>query len=176
MLPSELPALRRVPPGLLHLTLAFLGSVGPEAVGPAREALRAAARSAEPFPVRLRGLGRFPITGTPAVVWLGADRRAPELGELVGRVRAELAALDLPFDDGPFRPHVTLARVRRRPGAAGEGAIARVVGGPSRGRLDFLAERVHLVESVLARTGARYRLVEEAMLGGGSGRTESTAR
>lgn len=169
LLPGDLPALRRLPATLLHLTLAFLGSVRAASAGPAGEALRAAARPSLPFTLRLEALGRFPETGPPAVVWLGTARGAAELVELAARLRAELAARDLPFDGKPFRPHVTLARLS--PGASPDDALSieRALQAITVPRLDFLADRIQLVESVRSRKGSRYAQLEEAVFGGGQG-------
>lgn len=165
LLPGDLPALRRVPAAQLHLTLAFIGSVPVSAIVSAGAALRAAAAAAVPITVRLEHQGRFPQAGPAAVLWLGASVGAPALGELALRLRAELGVRGVPHDAKPFRPHVTLARVRQA-GRVETDAIGALPTSLPPVALDFRADRVHLVESVLARGGARYTLLEEAMLGG----------
>ncbi len=97
----------------LHLTLAFLDDqpVGLlEEVHLALEALHVPA-----FELQPKGIGTFG-SRAPATLWAGL-RDSDALAELHRRVRgaARLAGLDLPRER--FRPHVTLARFRRPPGA-----------------------------------------------------------
>ena len=91
-----------------HITLAFLGEVPPERVGEATEIL---ARCAGTFPapeIALTGFGYF---GKPqnAILTLMAES-TPSLIPLNAALRGALAGANLPFDPGPFSPHVTLAR------------------------------------------------------------------
>ena len=72
---------------------------------------------------------------------------------------------DLPFDDKPFRPHVTLARVKRdvdRSALVELRAALDAVEAPS---LRFRADRVHLVESRLSPKGPRYASLQAVPLG-----------
>jgi len=111
---TDLPAgVRRFAAEDLHLTVAFLGSVGEEA---ARRAWAACGLASSP-----------PIAATLAeVVPMGSPRRfsalAAELAEghreacdLIDALRAPmLAAAGSRPDTRPPRPHVTVARLRRR--------------------------------------------------------------
>lgn len=165
VLPGDLRGLRRVPAALLHLTLAFIGSVPAETVQPARDALRAAARSSAPIDACLDRLGRFPRSGPPAVLWLGAGTGAKELGAVADRVRARLEERDLPFDHKPFAAHVTLARVTPAVELEDARSIEGRLAATAVPRLDFRVDSIQLVESVLSRKGARYVQLEEAALG-----------
>jgi 2'-5' RNA ligase len=92
-----------------HLTLAFLGEVSIGGRLRALHALWHAARSAAPFEVLLPGrLGRF----GERVLWAAVETDDDALVALVATIRQELASVDLPYDDRPFRAHVTLARGR----------------------------------------------------------------
>ena len=101
------------PPGNLHLTLAFLGEVGPAAVEGASTAVAAAAVGAPSFAVRWGEPGVFPSKSRPRVFWLGVDADA-RLGALHGALVGELVERALPVEARPYRPHLTLARLRRR--------------------------------------------------------------
>ena len=100
----------------LHLTLAFLGEIGEESLELASAEVRAAARRGRAWPLRWTSPGVFPPKGTPRVLWLGADG-----GEALAHTHEELStglkAAGLVTGVRafrPFRPHLTLARVRRR--------------------------------------------------------------
>jgi RNA 2',3'-cyclic 3'-phosphodiesterase len=152
----DIPALRRVRPELMHVTLAFLGAVPDERLDDAAAAVRDAAEGWRSFAVSLDRLGRFPLSGAPTVTWLGIGRGATEIAALAEAVRRALAAHEVPFDAKPFRPHLTLARVRER---AGRQEVRAIVAAVERGRvpqLDFVAREVSVVESALSSKGPRY--------------------
>jgi 2'-5' RNA ligase len=108
------PGLRRFQPADLHLTLAFLGACGED------RALRAWQAVAP--------IGHAPIRAS-AGAWraMGPLRRPSAYALTLGRGRrltarlieacraAALAGADLPRDERPPLPHITLARPRRRP-------------------------------------------------------------
>lgn len=137
---------RFVPEGNHHLTLAFLGEVDEAGARAAMDALDAACAGAGPVVLAANGLGTFG-RGRDATLWLGVEK-TDELVALAGRLRRELAACGLAFDEKDFLPHVTLARRARVPrGALGELAFP----------LPDEARRVTLFRSTLASDGARYK-------------------
>jgi 2'-5' RNA ligase len=96
----------------LHFTLAFLGEqqeTAAEAAAAAGEAARSPA-----FPIHIAGAGAFPSLARPRVAWLGLREGAEPLCALADRLRAALTANGLTFDEKPFRPHLTVARLRHK--------------------------------------------------------------
>ena len=137
---------RFVPAENRHLTLAFLGEVGEADVRLAMSALDAACAGVGPVPLAAAGLGTFG-RGRDATLWLGIEKN-DELQDLAARVRAELAARDLTYDEKDFLPHVTLARRARMPrGDLGDLAFP----------LPDEARDVTLFRSILGPSGARYK-------------------
>jgi RNA 2',3'-cyclic 3'-phosphodiesterase len=106
---TDLPGARWTPAGQLHLTLHFLGDTPAVAVSPLIDAL--AAIDSPPLVLSFEGLTTFPSIRTPRVL---VARLAPTPGviSLADTVRRAAADLDLRTEDRPFRPHVTLARLR----------------------------------------------------------------
>ena len=145
---------RFVPAGNLHLTLAFLGELDEAGTRAAMGALEAACAGTGPVGLAAEGLGTFG-RGRSTTLWLGI-RPTDELALLAKRVREELAAHGLAYDEKPFRPHVTLARRARLSRAAlGDLAFPR----PDEAR------RVTLFRSVLGPDGARYKPLRTVDLG-----------
>jgi RNA 2',3'-cyclic 3'-phosphodiesterase len=72
--------------------------------------------AAPPMRLRLAGAGRFGSLRRPQVAWAGFDGDVGPLTVLADAL-AELArGLDLPVEERPFRPHLTLGRwAPRRP-------------------------------------------------------------
>ena len=165
LLPPALPALKRVRPELMHVTLAFLGWTPDERLDAAGEATRAAAAGHRAFDLTFTGAGRFPPSGRLRVVWLGIGDGADALARLADSVAAQLRDRQLSFDDRPFAPHLTLARVRDEASAAEARTVAAAVETIAVPELRAHIDRVALVESALSPKGPRYSSRLEVPLG-----------
>ncbi|RZU54425.1 2'-5' RNA ligase [Krasilnikovia cinnamomea] len=101
-----------------HVTLAFLGEVPDERAPAVSEALRRtadgwrAAGSGAPR-LRLSGGGRFG-RGRFTVLWVGVDGDLDAVQRLSKQVRREFKRDRLPYDERPFKPHLTVARPGER--------------------------------------------------------------
>ncbi|HUR95576.1 MAG TPA: RNA 2',3'-cyclic phosphodiesterase [Gemmatimonadales bacterium] len=136
----------------LHLTLKFYGEVAPERLEVIEESVRFASQGTGPLALRLDTLGAFPSVVRPRVLFVGIE--APATLELL-QDRLERGGEEIGFapEGAPFRPHVTLGRVReghRIPA----GALDEY--GVSHARAPFLGSVLVLYESVLTTKGPRY--------------------
>ncbi len=154
---AEMPG-RPVPPANWHLTLRFLGEVDEVAVDRLLAALDQAVLGS-PFRVRWGALGAFPKPGRAGVLWVGVDGDGGALEALAGRVDEALGDAGFPPEDRPFRPHLTISRMRP------EEDLRGVLG--EAGALDvaMAVDRVTVFQSRLGRGGAQYRVVAEFPLG-----------
>jgi 2'-5' RNA ligase len=109
-LDPNIRGVRWLEPRHMHLTLAFLGSVGAEVQKTLSEKLRAI--SWKSFFLPLIGLGTFPGKGWPKIIWIGVGSGHPHLFQLHKRVQEAILAAGLDPDLRSFHPHVTLARCR----------------------------------------------------------------
>lgn len=161
--------LRRVAPDLgwiaaerLHLTLKFLGELPESTALVVAEAVREIVARHDVVPMVLGGVGAFPSLRRPRVIWLGIGRE-PRLELLQNDIESRCAELGFEVEGRPFRPHVTLARVRARLDA-GE---TRVLASAAR-RVTFRetvnAEAVDLMRSELSPAGARHTLLASSPL------------
>jgi 2'-5' RNA ligase len=110
------PDARWVRPESLHVTLKFIGEKSEESVENIKLALSSI--QANPIEITLRGYGFFPTPKAPRVFWIGIES-GPQLAALAKAVDDAVAALEVPREDHPFSPHLTLARGGRRSGAPG---------------------------------------------------------
>lgn len=99
---------RYAPADNYHMTLAFLGEVSSEQLPDVRQALNAfAARFGAPQ-LTLCGLSFF---ARPAnAILVRTIKSEEDLSAMRTALLDELTLRGLPFTDGPFSPHVTLAR------------------------------------------------------------------
>ncbi|MGA3539187.1 RNA 2',3'-cyclic phosphodiesterase [Micromonosporaceae bacterium DT194] len=114
---------RLADPENLHLTLAFLGEVDddrqPDVEAALAQAVADRRRWAPSIPmVQVGGGGRFG-RGPATVLWAGLRGDVEGLNVLSRLVRVQLRQGRLPFDDKPFRPHLTIARPGDRIDAEG---------------------------------------------------------
>lgn len=136
----------------LHLTLKFFGEVSPERLDVIEEAVRFAAQGTGALHLQLHELGAFPSMVRPRVLWVGIDA-PPALELLYDRLERGGEAIGFAPEGAPFRPHVTLGRVReghRLPALALDEAGRWLTAVP------FLATQLVLYESVLTTQGPRY--------------------
>lgn len=107
-----IPGARWLRPGEFHVTLRFLGELGPERAVDVAEALDQV--EFEPFDLSLRGVGHFPPRGAAKALWAGVTASEPLL-QLYRRIDRTMARIGLPADERKFHPHVTVARMSGTP-------------------------------------------------------------
>jgi 2'-5' RNA ligase len=150
--------LKCVEPGNLHINLKFLGEVSDELAPEIRGKVDALRGSGE-FDVLLRGIGAFPNTNFVRVIWAGAH--SEKLVLLAKLMDAEMAELGFKRE-GDYKAHVTLARVRKKPGAWINGLFS------ANTDKDFGILRVKdvcLIKSVLTKKGPEYAGIHAVNLG-----------
>lgn len=141
---------RWVRPEGIHLTLRFLGEVGPERLEPIVAAGRAVPAGEAPR-LRLGDLGAFPGRGRPRVIWVGLEEAGAALDRLREGLESELERAGFAREGRDWSPHLTLGRVR--PGGDPRASLAA---GAAPASLEFEAREFVLMESRLEPSGARY--------------------
>lgn len=145
---AERPGLRLLPAESLHVTLAFLGARPDEEA----ESIGAAALACA-APVHALELGRPSWLGRGGVLAVDVVDGEGACGRLQAAVSDALVALGAYEPEArAFRPHVTVARVRR-----GARVARSLPAGPA--HPPFAASALTLYESLLSPKGARYRRV-----------------
>ncbi len=148
-------AVRWISPEQLHLTLQFLGNVPADRLDQLAAALRDACARTAPLQLALEGVGCFPNTRNPRVLWIGIQGDLEPLGKLQEQIAQETKNFGDHGEQRAFQPHLTIGRVKA------SGAEGRKVGQaiacttvPKLG--DWTIRQVLLVQSELSSNGARY--------------------
>jgi RNA 2',3'-cyclic 3'-phosphodiesterase len=141
----------------IHLTLKFLGEVPQVKLQAIQEALVRACMHFGPFTFTVGGLGCFPNTRRPRVVWVGVQEDTGELASLQKAVEREVSPLGFPAEARGFTPHLTLARVRDDVGFREVELLGKAVDDfESEERAEMQVRAVSLVKSDLKPGGAVY--------------------
>jgi 2'-5' RNA ligase len=98
----------------IHLTLKFLGNVAPELIEEIKPVLNDIASESGPIHIEPAGCGAFPTLKSPRVIWVGLHGQIGPLSELARRVEAAMVPLGFKPEDRPFKPHLTVGRVKGR--------------------------------------------------------------
>jgi 2'-5' RNA ligase len=153
-----------VRPEGIHLTLKFLGAVEQDVLERLSLVLRPAVERLDPFELKAQGAGCFPSLRNPRVVWTGLIGEEDAVSRLQREIETITAGLGFPAEDRPFKPHLTLGRVKSPKGKI---PLIRMIEANSHLDLgSFRAERVILFRSDLRPEGAVYTKLQEFFLMG----------
>ena len=96
----------------MHFTLLFLGDISEETVEDVKKKI--ALIKFKPIDVSFMHVGAFPNPNFPRVLWIGTDdASAEQLVELARQVEEKLGPLGF-RSDKPFKPHLTIFRVKNK--------------------------------------------------------------
>lgn len=148
----------------MHLTLKFLGDVPASSLELLTQMLSAEADSCTSFDISIGGLGSFPNSKRPRVLYIGIQAPA-ELEALRHGIEFAAARLGYESDARPFTPHLTLGRVRQNITLAEQQRIRLAL---DEIRIDSLGavrvDSVHLYKSELQPAGPVYTKLFSAPL------------
>ena len=105
-------AVRWVAPANRHITLTFLGRTRAAQIPALLDLLSSLGQTTAPLQVQLDRICRFPHAGSAVIA--ATVRPATALSALSEQVQAGCEALGFQRDRRPFRPHITLGRIRQR--------------------------------------------------------------
>jgi RNA 2',3'-cyclic 3'-phosphodiesterase len=103
-------------PEKTHLTLKFFGNVPSENIARVSAAAARVVDKFHSFQIRIGGTGVFGKPSRPQVLWIGVEDPSGRLSELQRRLEEEFAVEGFPREDRVYKPHLTLARLRRLDG------------------------------------------------------------
>jgi RNA 2',3'-cyclic 3'-phosphodiesterase len=150
----------------VHLTVKFLGDVESDALPAISDAVATAVAEMPPVAIEVAGLGCFPNTQRPRIVWAGLRGELNALNAMQQAVEDALEPLGHEREARPFSPHLTIARVNRRATPGETAALGRTIAdyGPvSLGSMQVTT--VSVIRSDLRPEGPAYTDLSVAPLG-----------
>ncbi|MBI5824928.1 MAG: RNA 2',3'-cyclic phosphodiesterase [Chloroflexi bacterium] len=156
--------IRWVPTKNIHLTLKFIGNIAASHVDFLKQLLTQTADSHPQFNLQIGGIGSFPNSKRPRVLWAGIHAPA-ELASLQKSIEAGTTRLGYEKEEKTFSPHLTLGRIRQN---LNETALQKIritldtiqLGNIGSTRVDS----IHLYKSELHTSGSVYTKLFSAPL------------
>jgi 2'-5' RNA ligase len=97
----------------IHLTVVFMGNIRSEDVRAIGEKAGDVCVGFEPFEIALKGLGVFPNTRRPRVLWLGLEIETERISSFRDSLQERLLDFGVREEKRAFTPHLTLGRFRK---------------------------------------------------------------
>jgi RNA 2',3'-cyclic 3'-phosphodiesterase len=97
----------------IHLTVKFFGMVSTDRIESISKTAERVAGQFAPITVSIGGTGVFPRASRPQVLWIGVGDLRGTLAAFQAELENEFAGIGLLKEEREFRPHLTIARIRR---------------------------------------------------------------
>lgn len=146
--------IRWVRPEGIHLTLKFFGYIYDSDVANISNVVKDSVANMKALLLNVRSLGVFPTVTRPRVLWLGMDGDTDAVINLQMKIDAALEGYGFTKEDRPFKPHLTLARVKEPKGLTGLAEAVKKNENYAAG--SFSVRGLALFKSDLKPTGAVY--------------------
>ncbi|MFV1979827.1 MAG: RNA 2',3'-cyclic phosphodiesterase [Rhodothermia bacterium] len=146
---------RWVPQENVHLTVRFLGTISEETFEVLMPEMDRLGRGLSRTKIEIEHVTGFPVERPTVIAAAIAPTR--KLTRLAERVETMVTGIGLEAESRPFRPHITIARLKRSGYAMANLHVAL--------RLSFTARELVLFKSERGRDGARYIRVHSTRLG-----------
>jgi 2'-5' RNA ligase len=148
-------------PENFHLTLRFLGEVAEKQLPELKRICDETAAAIRPFRLTLNGAGVFPNFRQPRVLWAGLSGEIEAAIKLQALLEAGLVTLSFQPQDFPFKPHLTIGRVKSSKNARQVAALAEIYSLPE---LSFEVREIVLMKSEFHAAGAHYTVLAKSKL------------
>ena len=148
-------------PDTIHLTLRFLGETEERQLDQVKQLCANTAAEFHPFTLRFKDTGYFPNYRQPRVLWVGLAGEMEVATQLQKRLEEQVIEMGFDHEDKPFKPHLTIGRVKSSKNVKPLVAKADMYVLPE---LSFEVGELVLFKSELHPAGARYTALARSEL------------
>jgi len=159
---SRTDCVRWVKPEHIHLTLKFLGPTEEGLVEPVARILSNLAQGVTPFRTQIAGLGAFPNSRNPKVMWVGMPGEQGSLLKFQQQLEDALAPVGFAKEKRLFAPHLTLGRVKEGKGKRELEQLIETYQSKNLG--NFAADKIIFFRSDLQPSGPVYSALKTIKL------------
>lgn len=152
-------AVRWVKPNGVHVTMKFLGEVPQKKLPAIKMALGEAVMRHSPFTLEFSNLGLFGGREGLRVMWVAIAGDVLRLEALVRDVNLALSVVGFEPDRRPFRPHLTLGRVKDEVSTRDRAMIEVATGKIEVPTVSWRTSQISLMRSRIGPGGAAYDVV-----------------
>ena len=147
-----------VRPANIHITLKFLGDIDSGTIDAIASAMVSAAEGCAPISLSAKGIGVFPNTKRPRVLWVGLTGEVNLLVDLQRKLDDRLSDIGFAKERRSFKGHLTLGRFKARVNSS---EITRaLMEFEDFETQSFMARELILFKSELSPSGAVYSKLE----------------
>lgn len=150
-----------VKPDGIHLTLKFLGNVSLNLIEEIKKIIDRMAGEHKRFELKIGGLSAFPNIEHPRVIWVGIELGFDKSAQLTKELEKYLIKLGFLPEKRPFKPHLTLGRVRS---PRNRTQLKELLQSTTLLSKTIQVEKLVLFKSTLTPQGAIYEPLHEAKL------------
>jgi 2'-5' RNA ligase len=140
----------------IHLTLKFFGNVEVKRIQRIAEAAERAVKEFSAFRIGVGETGVFPRASRPQVLWIGVSDPKGQLSGLQEKFESECAVEGFPKENRAYRPHLTIARLRRPEGAR---QLAETHLGMRFESIEIELKEIIVFRSELSPKGSKYTVI-----------------
>ena len=145
----------------IHLTLKFFGNVEAERIQKISEAAERVVKQFSTFQINVGETGVFPRASRPQVLWIGIGDPLGQLTALQEKLENECAAEGFAKENRAYRPHLTIARLRRPEGAR---QLAEAHLGMRFEPVEVAVKEIVVFRSELGPKGSKYTSISKHQL------------
>ncbi|WP_457640266.1 RNA 2',3'-cyclic phosphodiesterase [Persephonella sp.] len=148
---------RWIPEQNFHITYRFIGDANTGQIEELKKAISPILKREIQVNIRFEGVGAFPDIYSPRVFFINVVDTEGKLQEINGYISGRLSYLGYPPEKKPFRPHVTLKRVKSFKRQEFLSAYKKYRD------VDFGTQKtveVNIIESILQPEGAVYKKLD----------------
>ena len=150
-------------PENVHLTLKFFGNIPTKKLPLISDAASRVTKDYPRFQIKIGGTGVFPKASRAQVLWIGVDDSSSRLSALQQRLEEEFASEGFAKEDRAYRPHLTIARIRKPEGAR---RLAETHLHTSFKQIQMTVKELVVFRSELSPKGSRYTAISRHELSG----------
>lgn len=151
-----------VEPDNIHLTLKFLGEIDRTKIKTISQQLKELISKYTRFETCMGKLGTFPTLSNPRVIWLDINKNEDTINDLKKKIEEILQPFGLEKETRPFRPHLTLGRVKSKKNIQRLTEAIKSFSFPQ--SKPFAIGKIVLFQSILKPQGAEYTVLDEFQL------------